>query len=102
MPVTWIQRVYESGKIYGETVPFNRIDTSDANTLVFAKTLGGNERTKALKIPADSVYPKHGVIAGTDTGAIAVFTHREYQSRRQRVLRDLSRRNLVRKDDGRR
>ena len=80
-PVTWIQRVYESGKIYGETVPFNRIDTSDANTLVFAKTLGGNERTKALKIPADSVYPKHGVIAGTDTGAIAVFTHREYQSK---------------------
>ena len=81
MPVTWIQRVYESGKIYGETVPFNRIDTSDANTLVFAKTLGGNERTKALKIPADSIYPKHGVIAGTDTGAIAVFTHREYQSK---------------------
>ena len=77
-PVAWIQRVYESGAIYGEAVPFNRIDTNDANTLVFAKTLDGNERATALKIPADSVYPKHGVIVGTDTGTIAVFTHREY------------------------
>ena len=78
MPVAWIQRVYESGKVYGEAVPFNRIDTNDASTLVFTKTLSGNERATALKIPADSVYPKHGVIADTDTKAIAVFTHREY------------------------
>ena len=78
MPVAWIERVYESGAIYGEAVPFERIDTSDANTLVFAKTLGGNERATALKIPADSVYPKHGVIAGTSTKAIGVFTHRTY------------------------
>ena len=77
-PVAWIQRVYESGAIYGEAVPFNRIDTNDTSTLVFAKTLSGNERATALKIPADSVYPKHGVIAGTSTKAIAVFTHRAY------------------------
>ena len=78
MPVAWIQRVYESGKVYGEAVPFSRIDTNDTSTLVFAKTLSGNERATALKIPADSVYPKHGVIAGTSTKAIAVFTHRAY------------------------
>ena len=80
MPVAWIQRVYESGKVYGETVPFSRIDTNNASTLVFAKTLSGNERTTALKIPADSLYPKHAVIAGTGTGAIAVFTHSAYRT----------------------
>ena len=77
-PVVWIQRVYASGAIYGEEVRFKEIDPNDANTLVFAKTLSGNERATALKIPANSVYLKHGVIAGTSTKAIAVFTHREY------------------------
>ena len=79
-PVAWVQRVYTSGKIYGEAVPFDRIDTNDANTLVFAKTLGGNEQATALEIPANSLYPKHGVIVGTDTGAIAVFTHSAYNT----------------------
>ena len=79
-PVAWVQRVYESGKIYGEAVPFDRIDTNDANTLVFAKTLGGREQTTALAIPANSLYPKHGVIVGTETGAIAVFTHSAYRT----------------------
>ena len=79
-PVAWVQRVYTSGKIYGEAVPFDRIDTNDANTLVFAKTLGGNEQATALEIPANSLYPKHGVIVGTDTGAIAVFTHIAYSN----------------------
>ena len=78
-PVTWVRRVDTSGDVLGEAVLFDRIDANDANTLVFAKTLSGNNSAAVLALPANSLYPKHGVIAGTDTGALAVLTHRAYR-----------------------
>ena len=75
-PVTWVRRVSESGRTIGEVVPYDRVE---GNTVVFAKTLYGRAAATALEIPRNSVYPKNRVIAGTDTGALAVLTHRAYR-----------------------
>ena len=73
-PVAWLSGQLAGGGSLFEVVPFDRVE---GNTVVFAKTVWGNART-AFEVRGNSIYPKGGVIAGTDTGALADLRHRAY------------------------